>query len=61
MTGALFVAHQNVSDRRLDDRVIHRKNGPTRQTEYDLDPTQFQALDEDLGAGEFHEVALSVY
>jgi hypothetical protein len=54
MAGALLVPNQDVSDRRVEDGVIDRKDGAAGEAEHDLYPLHLQALDEGLGSGQFH-------
>ena len=51
---ALLVAHEDVTDRRLQQRVVGRQDAPTREPEDDVDRLHLQGLDEGLGSGEFH-------
>ena len=52
--GALLVAHEDVADRRVDDRVVHRQDGPARKAEHDLDPFHLQRSYERLTSVELH-------
>jgi len=46
VTRALLVAHQNMADARVDQRVIDRQDGPAGQAEDGVDALLFEALDE---------------
>jgi len=48
VTRALLVAHQNMADARVDQRVIDRQDGPAGQAEDGVDALLFEALDEGL-------------
>ena len=54
VTGALLVAHQDVADGRVQDRVVGGQDAPAGEAEHDVDSLHLQALDESLGTGEFH-------
>jgi len=54
MACALFVADQDVADRGVDDRVVHRQDGAAGQAEHHVDPLHFEALDEGLGPCQLH-------
>src|SRR5439155_4300051 len=54
VTRALLVPHEDVADRRVDERVVDRENGAARETEHDLRAFLLEALDEGLGSGELH-------
>ena len=54
VAGALLVAHEDVADRRLEQRVVGRQDAAAGQAEHDLHRLLLEALDEGLGAGEFH-------
>ena len=43
VAGALLVAHEDVADRRVDDRVVHRQDGAAGQAEDDLDALHLEA------------------
>ena len=58
VAGALFVAHQDVADRRVDDRVVHREDRAARQAEDDLDTFHLECLDEGLSPVELHDLLL---
>ena len=44
VASALFVAHEHVAYRRVEDRVIGRQDGAPRQAENDLGVLHLQAL-----------------
>ena len=46
VAGTLFVAHQDVPDRRVDDRVVDGQDRPARQPEHDLDTLVLEGTDE---------------
>ena len=52
--GALLVAHEDVADRRVDERVVDREDRTAGKAEHDLGVFHLEALDERLGAGELH-------
>ena len=52
VAGALLVAHEDVADRRLQQRVVGRQDAAAGQAEHDLHRLLLEALDECLGAGE---------
>ena len=54
VAGALLVAHEDVADRRLQQRVVGGQDAPAGQAEHDLDRLLLEALDEGLGSGELH-------
>ena len=56
VAGALLVAHEDVADRRVEQRVVGRQDAPAGQAEHHLDAFHLEALDEGLGAGELHRV-----
>jgi hypothetical protein len=50
VASTLFVAHQNVAQLlRIHERVIDRKNGTARQTEYIGHPEKFERTNDCLG------------
>ncbi len=49
---SLLVAHEDVADGRVEDRVVDGQDGTPRQPEHDLYPLHLQAADEGLRAGE---------
>jgi len=53
VAGALFVAHENVADLRLDERVVRRENAAAGQSEHHFDVLVLERADERLGSGEF--------
>ena len=59
VAGALLVAHEDVADRRVEDRVVDGQDAAAGQAEHDLDPLHLEALDEGLGSGELHGVLRS--
>ncbi len=61
VTGTLFVAHEDVTNRRVDQRVVHGQDRPTRQPENGVHPLLLEALDECLGSCKFHDVPLFLY
>ena len=54
VAGALLVAHEDVADRRVDQRVVDREDGAARKAEHDLGALHLEALDEGLGSGQLH-------
>ena len=54
VAGALLVAHEDVADRRVDERVVDGQDGAAREAEHDLRLLHLEALDEGLGSGELH-------
>jgi hypothetical protein len=54
MARPLFVTHQNVADRRINEWVVGRQNRSPRQTKHNLGVFHFKALDEGLGSSKFH-------
>ena len=48
VAGALLVAHEDVADRRVDDRVVHGEDGAAGQAEDDLDALHLEGLDQCL-------------
>jgi hypothetical protein len=46
VAGALLVAHEDVADRRVDDRVVHREDRAAGQAEDHLDALHLEALDQ---------------
>ena len=55
--GALLVAHEDVADRRVEDRVVDRQDRPAGQAEDDLDALVLEALYECLCSGQSHRCA----
>ena len=53
---ALLVAHEDVADRRVEDRVVDGEDGAARQAEHDLHTLELEALDEGLAPVELHDV-----
>ncbi len=51
----LLVAHEDVSDRRVDERVVDRQDRAAGQAEHHVDALALEALDQGLGSGEFHD------
>ena len=52
----LLVAHQDVADGGVDDRVVDREDGAARQAEHHVDPLHLEALDEGLRPCQLHLV-----
>jgi hypothetical protein len=50
--GPLLVAHEDVADRRVDDRVVDRQDRPAGEPEHHLDALELERLDEGLAAVE---------
>src|SRR5262249_5033482 len=53
---ALLVAHEDVADRTVDERVVHGQDRTARKAEHDLGGFHLQALDERLSPCELHLV-----
>ena len=51
---ALFVAHQNVTNRRLQERVVGGQNAATRIAEHDVDTFHLERFDERFSSCDFH-------
>src|SRR3546814_12085349 len=45
--GALLVAHEDVADRAVEERVVDREDASARQPEDGVDPLHLEGLDED--------------
>src|ERR1017187_2949842 len=58
VTGALFVAHEDVADRRVQERVVDREDGAAGQPEDRDDALLFEAPDQCLRSCELHHVPL---
>ena len=54
VAGALLVAHEDVADRRVDERVVDGEDRTAGEAEHDLRVLHLEALDECLGSGELH-------
>ena len=54
VASALLVAHEDMTNRRINDRVINRQDRSAGIAEYDLDPFEFEALYEGLGPVQSH-------
>ena len=54
VAGALLVAHEDVADRRVDERVVDGQDRTAGEAEHDLRLLHLEALDEGLGSGELH-------
>ena len=52
----LLVAHQDVPDGRVEDRVVDRQDGAAGEAEHHLHLLHLQALDQCLCSGQFHRV-----
>ena len=52
--GTLLVAHQDVADGRVDDRVVDGQDGAAGQAEHDVDALHLEALDEGLCSCHLH-------
>ena len=63
VAGALLVAHEDVADRRVDDRVVHGEDAAAREPEDRVDALHLERLDQRLAAvglhagSEFHVVS----
>ena len=53
--GALLVAHEDVADRRVDERVVDGEDRSAREAEHDLHAFHLETLDEGLGSGQLHD------
>ena len=53
---ALLVAHEDVADRRVDDRVVHREDGAAGQAEDDLHALHLEGLDQGLATVDLRHV-----
>jgi hypothetical protein len=51
MNGALLVPHEDVLDRRVENRVVCRENRASRVAEDDVDTQLLQAAHNGLGTG----------
>src|SRR5579863_5576303 len=58
MTGALLVAHQDVADRRVQQRVVDGEDRAAGQPEDRVDALLFEAPDQCLRSCELHNVPL---
>ena len=54
VAGALLVAHEDVADRRVDQRVVDGEDRTAGEAEHDLGVLHLEALDQCLGSGELH-------
>ncbi len=54
VSGALLVAHEDVADRRVDERVVDGQDRSAGEAEHDLHVFHLETLDEGLGAGQLH-------
>jgi hypothetical protein len=54
VAGPLLVSNEDVSDARIEQRVVDREDCAAGQAEHRLDPLLFQTLDERFGSGELH-------
>ena len=54
VAGALLMAHQHMTDRRVDQRVVHRKDGPAGQPEQDVHTLVLEGLHQRLTAVHLH-------
>ena len=54
VAGALLVAHEDVADGGVDDRVVDGQDGAAGQAEHDVDPLHLEALDEGLRPCHLH-------
>jgi hypothetical protein len=59
VAGALLVTHEDVADRRVNQRVVDRQDGTAGEAEHDLRVLHLEALDEGLGSGQLHGFVLS--
>ena len=58
VAGALLVAHEDVADRRVDERVVDGEDRPTREAEHHLHTFHLETLDQGLGTGQLHDFLL---
>ena len=58
VAGALLVTHEDVADRRVDQRVVDGQDRPAGQAEHDFDRLVLEALDEGLGSGDLHRCSV---
>ena len=49
VAGALLVAHEDVADRAVEERVVHREDAPAGQAEDRLDALHLEGSDQGLG------------
>ena len=56
VAGALLVAHEDVADRRIEQRVVGRQDAAAGQAEHDLDALHLEGFDQGLGPGDLHRV-----
>ena len=54
VAGTLLVAHEDVADRAVEQRVVRRQDASAGQTEHHFDAFHLEALDEGLGPGDLH-------
>ena len=54
VAGTLFVAHEDVTNRGIEKRVVRGQDAAAGQAEHDLDVLHLERLDERLGSGQFH-------
>ena len=54
VAGALLVAHEDVADRAVEERVVHGQDAPARQAEDRVDALHLEGLDECLRTVELH-------
>ena len=52
VTSTLFVANEDVADRRLDERVVRRQDATARQPEHDVYVFHLQGANQCLGTGD---------
>ena len=48
VAGALLVAHEDVADRAVEQRVVHRQDAPAGQPEDGVDALHLEGLDQCL-------------
>ena len=52
--GTLLVAHEDVADRGVEQRVVGRQDAAAWEAEHDLDALHLEGLDECLRTGDLH-------
>ena len=57
VAGALLVAHEDVADAAVEQRVVGRQDAAAGQAEHDLGALHLQRFDQGLGPGDLHGVA----
>ena len=54
VAGALLVAHEDVADRAVEQRVVHGQDATPREPEDGVDALHLEGLDQCLRSGELH-------